>query len=340
MSFIPLSYVDENASPLQPVTAQTTERRRHSVIWREIWHEHEQEQARLAAALEEETRLTEDFARSHFSGKGRLPFLPPGVVAAYAEIRKAIGALPRPFSHEDAADMLLELSKYRGGNLEPVDLVPLVDYLVLWLKHRAPESRRVRERHLAPLLAQLVRFVHVLHKIEGLKAKEEALRQLVYDQTEECVASACSNTSVRDWEAVHVDSILQFTDRLGNLASMAYQLIMMRSELRPMMRVLHRPCAHVAGLIKKELDREQDRHVPAAAYAGIVTRVHNASGTCAICLDGLADRDDETGQPRRAAHRLACGHQFHPTCLYKLLVSTGTNTACPICRFETMPDAA
>lgn len=306
--------------------------------------------ARLVAVHEEETRLTETFSRSHFSGVGRLPFLAPCIVEAHTKFKKAImgggeGLLPSAFSHEDAADLLLEIAKVANVRdpadcYAPVELVPLVDYLVLWLKHRAPESRRVRERHLAPLLAQLIRYIHVLRKVDDLITKAGHHKRRVYVKVGACVSSAYDNMSIATESVVSVDAVVQVNDLLTDLAGVAYQLNMMRCEIRPMLLALRRPCEHVAGLINKSLEREQDRHVPAGAYAGIVTRVHNASGTCAICLDGLADRDDETGQPRRAAHRLACGHQFHPTCLYKLLVSTGTNTACPICRFETMPDAA
>ena len=142
------------------------------------------------------------------------------------------------------------------------------------------------------------------------------------------VASCRRNTKsfVLQGELFYVSAALK------SISEVSYLINVGVTALQNTADAMRRRCGHVAKIIDAALDAEAQAHVKPADYLGVVTRVQIApdlpdrGGTCVVCLEDLGD-----DKKPRTVHRLACGHQFHPTCIYHHLVCKGTTTQCPHC---------
>lgn len=297
----------------------------------------------------ERTRITPSFVGEYFAGycKGT-PFLPRPILEAYrANVACSTAAAPhlfRAYSHEDAATMLEDIAKLDGDLCNvamDIDIVaPLVDYIVLWLKFRTPRSRRLRHRHLGYLLALLIRFVNINEQVGRLYSAAGRAENRLETHTMQCVNRAFENRE-SDWSRMagtDNSAVMRHQFLLKAVAMKGYLFNAAKASLGPLVAAMRPRCAHVAKHVRRAIAADRERHVPPHAYRGVVDRVavppHDAAKrTCAICLDALAD---PAGKAPRTAHRLACGHAFHPICLHRYLVSKGNSTRCPCCRHDTM----
>lgn len=285
-----------------------------------------------------DTRLTPEFVQRHLQGRNRAPFVSKRALDSHENVRFQCLDRNVYWSHEEASDTLKDIAEgpppptHAYEDIVPELLMPLIDYIVMWLKFRTP-SRRTRYRHLSYVLAMMLRYNDIHRRVATLRARRSAREQLLHDAMRREVEACRRNT--RSFVLRGQSSYI--APALTSICEVSYLINMDMVALQNTADAMRRRCGHVAKIIDAALDAEAQAHVKPADYLGVVTRVQIApglpdrGGTCVVCLEDLGD-----DKKPRAVHRLACGHRFHPTCIYHHLVCKGTTTQCPHCRFETM----
>lgn len=287
-----------------------------------------------------DTRLTPEFVQRHLQGRNRAPFVSKRALDTHENVRSQYLDRAVYWSHEEASDTLKDIADgpsppiHAYDDLDPGLLMPLIDYVVMWLKFRTP-SRRTRYRHLSYVLAMMLRYCDIHRRVATLRARRSAREKLLREAMERQLASCRENTRSSVLSGPVAASYI--APALESISAVSYLINMDMVALQNTADAMRRRCGHVAKIIDAALDAEAQAHVKPADYLGVVTRVKLApglldhGGTCVVCLEDLGD-----DKKPRTVHRLACGHQFHPTCIYHHLVCKGTTTQCPHCRFETV----